>query len=160
MVRILLLVLFTLSCKAAPAPVERRVPVDVIADCVALRQRLSECPDDAADLMLERRGRTQAPGAAADLSAAAVSRAEVLADLARESGLSPADRLEQCRVATAETPLPSPQDVAHLHRCLNLPCARRIACLRPLMLGPDDGPRQAGRPPQTQTQAPAARQPL
>lgn len=154
--RILLLVLFTLSCKAAPAPVERRVPVDVIADCVALRQRLSECPEYAADLMLERRGRTRP----VDLSDAATSRAEVLADLARESGLSPADRTEQCRVATAETPLPSPQDVAHLHRCLNLPCARRIACLRPLMLGPNDGPdhEQAGR--SHQTQAPAARQPL
>lgn len=135
--RLLALFVFALSCKSTPAPVERRVPVDVIADCVALRQRLSECPDDAADLMLERRERGRDPSttAAAPAPAPADARAEILADLARESNLSPAERLEQCRVATAETPLPSPQDVAHLHRCLSLPCPRRVACLRPLMLG-------------------------
>ncbi len=115
--------------RAAITEVERRVPVDVVGDCMMLRQRLSECPEEMTGLLLSHRvERLREP---AQLAAA---RQQVLRDLSHEASLSADERRQQCRTATAETPPPRPEDVASLHRCLSLSCGLRISCLRPLLL--------------------------
>ncbi|MCS6913094.1 MAG: hypothetical protein RMK29_01740 [Myxococcales bacterium] len=128
----LCLLVLSLGCRPPPVQVERRVPVDLVADCVALRQGLSECRTEAAELLIQRR--TAQRPELAEPAAQAALRAEVLAELAREADLPAEERLRQCRLAAAETPPPDPEDVARLHRCLQLGCARRAACLQPLLL--------------------------
>lgn len=124
---VLPVILFLIACHAEPRPeIERRVPVDVVGDCVALRLGITECREEFTELVLERRGHAgQKPA----------SRAQVLTELAREAGLPEVERRHQCRMATAETPPPAPEDVARLHRCLPLSCTQRLLCLRPLLAG-------------------------
>lgn len=130
--RAALLLLVCLGCRSQPLPLDRRVPVDLIGDCVALRERLSECGEDAVPVLLQRRVATR-PDLIARRGEEAV-RAEVRADVRREAALPAEERARQCRVATAETPPPEPEDVARLHRCLVLACPQRAECLAPLLV--------------------------
>jgi hypothetical protein len=131
---LLVLPLALVGCRPQPLPLDRRVPVDLIGDCVALRQRLSECGEDAVPVLLRRRAASR-PELVARLGEEA-ARAEVRADIRREAALPPEERARQCRVATAETPPPEPEDVARLHRCLALSCPQRAECLGPLLVPP------------------------
>src|SRR6185295_9466052 len=97
----------TAGCRAQPMPLARRVPVDVIGDCVALRQRLSECGEEAVPLLLRRRA-AQHPDVIARLGEETL-RAEVRAEVRREAQLPPEERTRQCQVATAETAPPEPE---------------------------------------------------
>ncbi len=115
---------------------ERRVPVDVVGDCVALRLGLSECPQDSAELILGRRAHRdpQLARRLADPRQHAAAIKGVEEELLREANLAQEARRAQCRLVAADSPPPNPEDVARLHQCLPLPCRERLACLRPLMM--------------------------
>jgi hypothetical protein len=124
------------ACHKPDPQIERRVLVDVVGDCVALRERLSECPSEAADLILDRRSKKDPHLAQrlAEPAERAVAQKEVGVELLREAELAPQERRRQCRQVAADAPAPNPEDVARLHQCLPLPCRERLFCLRPLML--------------------------
>lgn len=121
-----------LGCRAQPLPLARRVPVDLVGDCVSLRERLSECGEDVVPILLKRRLASH-PERSARMGEEAV-RAEVRDELKHEASLAPEERRRQCRMATAETAPPEPEDVARLHKCLVLSCALRAECLQPLLV--------------------------
>lgn len=135
---LVMLVLCAAGCRTArPIEVERRVPVDAIGDCVALRQAIGECREEFAPVLIDRRAQRE-PGLAerlrVDVEARRAAREQALQDLAREASLTAEERRGQCQVAVAELPPPRLEDVTSLHRCLPLPCGPRAACLRPLLL--------------------------
>jgi hypothetical protein len=114
-----LVTILLLGCRPQPVQVVRRVPVDVVSDCVALRRGIADCGEEFAEILMRRR--------------VGATRTEVLAELQREVELPAEDRVRQCRAATADAPPPHPDDVARLHACLPLPCRERAACLQPIL---------------------------
>jgi hypothetical protein len=140
----------------AKAPVMVAAPAQeaLVASCVSMREQMFLCKDQAIDMMIAERAKVNKDMAAtlADATKAAELKATGLTELEADGGggeATLAARTEKCKAVAAGMPAQVPEQMVTmfngLSACNDKPCADRIACFQPFVVGTLNMPAPAAK---------------